>query len=71
MATYTSSPQQETNFLEEDDDTGSDEGVNNAIILESHGQDTDTHYGSPPEHKTQPQVELDTMPEEEEPQMKE
>ena len=71
MATNTSSPQQETNFLEEDDDTGSDEGVNNAIILESHGQDTDTHYGSPPEHKTQPQVELDTMPEEEEPQMKE
>ena len=71
MATNTSSPQQETNFLEEDDDTGSDEEVNNAIILESHGQDTDTHYGSPPEHKTQPQVELDTMPEEEEPQMKE
>ena len=52
MATNTSSPQQEDNLLEEDDDTGSDEEVNNAIVLESHRQDTGAHYGSPPEHKT-------------------
>ena len=42
VATNTSSPQQEANFLEEDDDAGSDEEANNAIILESHGQDTGT-----------------------------
>ena len=29
------------------------------------------HYGSPPEHNTQPQDELETIPEEEEPQAKE
>ena len=46
VATNTSSPQQEANFLEEDNDTGSDEEVNNAIILESHGQDTGAHYDS-------------------------
>ena len=71
VVTNTSSPQQEANFLEEDDNAGSDEEANNAIILESHGQDTSTHYGSPPECKNQPQEELDTIPEEEEPQMKE
>ena len=71
MATNTSSLQQETNLLEEDDDTGSDEEVNNAIVLESHGQDTCTHYRSPPECNTQPQDELETIPEEEEPQMEE
>ena len=32
VATNTSSPQQEANFLEEDGDTGSDEEANNAII---------------------------------------
>ena len=71
MATNTSNPQQEANFLEEDDDAGSDEEVNNAIIPESHGQDTGTHYVSPPKCKNQPQDELDTIPEEEDPQMKE
>ena len=71
VATNTSSLQQEANFLEEDNDAGSDEEANIAIILESHGQDTGVHYGSPPEHKTQPQEELDTIPEEEEPQAKE
>ena len=69
VATNTSSPQQEVNILVEDDDTGSDEEVNNAIVPESHEQDTGAHYRSPPEHKTQPQDELDTIPEEEEPQM--
>ena len=71
MATNTSSLQQEANLLEEDDDTGSDEEVNNAIVLESHGQDTGVHYRSPPECNTQPQDELETIPEEEEPQMEE
>ena len=71
VATNTSSPQQEANLLEEDDDTGSDEEVYNTIVPESHRQDTGAHYRSPPEHKTQPQDELDTIPEEEEPQMEE
>ena len=65
VATNTSSLQQEANLLEEDDDAGSDEEANNATILESHGQDTSMHYGSPP------QEELDTIPEEKEPQTKE
>ena len=67
----TSSLQQEANLLEEDDDTGSDEEVNNAIVLESHRQDTGMHYRSPPECNTQPQDELETIPEEEEPQTEE
>ena len=71
MATNTSSPQQEANFLEENDDTGSDEEDNNEIVPESHGQDTGVHYGSPPECNTQPQDELETIPEEEEPQTEE
>ena len=71
MATNTSSPQQEANLLEEDKDTGSDEEDNNEIVPESHGQDTGVHYGSPPDHNIQPQDELETIPEEEEPQMEE
>ena len=71
MATNTSSPQQEANFLEQDNDAGSDEEDNKAIIPESNGQDTGTHYGSPVGHNIQPQDELDTIPEEEEPQMEE
>ena len=50
VATNTSSPQQEANFLEQDDDAGSDEEDNKASVLESNGQDTSTHYGSPPGH---------------------
>ena len=69
VATNTSSPQQEANFLEEDDDTGNDEEVNNAIVPESNGQDTSAYYINPSEHNTQPQEELETIPEEEEPQM--
>ena len=72
MSTNTSNSQQEANFLEEDDDAGSDEEANNQTIPESHEQDTGTHYDSPPKHKSQPHDELDTIPEEEEePQMKE
>ena len=71
MATNTSSLQQEANFLEDDDDAGSDEEANNAITLEPYGKDTSVHYSTPPKCKTQPQEELDTIPEEEEPQTKE
>ena len=71
MATNTSSLQQEANFLEEDVNAVSDEEANNAITPEPHGKDTGVHYGSPPKCKNQPQEELDTIPEEEEPQMKE
>ena len=71
MATNTSSPQQEANLLEEDDDIGREEEVNNAIIPESHEHDTGEHYGSPQECNIQPQDELETIPEEEEPQMEE
>ena len=44
VATNTSSPQQEANLLEEDNDVGSDEEVNNAIVPESNGQDTSAYY---------------------------
>ena len=71
MATNTSRPQQEANFLEEDDNTGSDKEAENAIVPESNGQDTGTYYGSSSEHNFQPQDELETIPEEEEPQMEE
>ena len=73
VATGTSSLQQEANFLEQDDDAGSDEEDNEACVPESNGQDTGTHYRSPPGHKIQPQDELETIPEEEEvePQLEE
>ena len=48
VATNTSSPQQEANFLEEDDDADSYEETNNVIASEPHGEDTGIHYGSPP-----------------------
>ena len=69
--TNTSSPQQEANFLEQDDDVGSDEKDDKASVPESNGQDTSAHYGSPPGHNIQPQDELETIPEEEEPQTEE
>ena len=72
VATNTSSPQQEANFLEQDDDAGSDEEDNKASVPESNGQDTSTHYRSPLGYNIQPQDELETIPEEEvEPQMEE
>ena len=71
MATNTSSPQQEANFLEQDDDTGSDEEYNKAIVPESNGQDNRVHYGNPPGCNIQPQDGLETIPEEEEPQTEE
>ena len=72
MPANTSKSQQEANFLEEDDDAGSAEEVNNPITPESHQQDTGTHHNSPSECKGQLHDELDTIPEEEEePQMNE
>ena len=71
MATNTSSPQQEANFSEKDDDAGSDEEADNAIVPESNGQDIGAYYGSSSEHNIQPQDELETIPEEEEPQTEE
>ena len=38
VATNTSSPQQEANFLEQDDDAGNDEEDNEASVPESNGQ---------------------------------
>ena len=71
VATNTSNPQQEANFLEQDDDAGSDEEDNEAIVPESNGQDTSMHYGSPQGYNIQPQDKLETIPEEEEPQTEE
>ena len=71
VATNTSRPQQEANFLEEDDDAGSDEEAENAIVPKSNRQDTGVYYGSSSEHNFQPQDELETIPEEEEPQTEE
>ena len=71
MATNTSSPQQEANFLEQDDNAGSDVEDDKASVPESNGQDTSVHYGSPPGHNIQPQDELETIPEEEKPQTEE
>ena len=68
MATNTSSPQQEANFLEQDEE---DDEVR---IPESNGQETGMYGTSPTEHNTQYQDELETIPEEEEeedPQMAE
>ena len=71
VATNTSSPQQEANFLDEDDDANSDKEADNTNVPESDGQDTSAYYGSSSEHNFQPQDELETIPEEEEPQMEE
>ena len=67
MATNTSSPQQEANFLEQDEED------NEVRVLESNGQDTHAYGISPTEHDIQYQDELETIPEEEEedPQMAE
>ena len=68
MPANTSNSQQEANFLE-DDNAGNNEEVSDPIIPESHEQDTGVHHNSPPD--CQNQVELDTIPEEEEPEMEE
>ena len=60
VATNTSSPQQEANFVEQDDRDGE------ARVLESNGQDTGEYGANPTEHDIQYQDELETIPEEEE-----
>ena len=70
MSTNTSDPQQEANFLE-GNDAGSNEEDKDPIILQSHKQDAGPHHNSPSDSQIQPQDELDTIPEEEEPQMEE
>ena len=68
MATNTSSPQQEANFLEQDEE---DDEVR---VPESNGKDTGMHGISPIEHNIQYQDQLATIPEEgeeEDPQMAE
>ena len=67
VATNTSSPQQEANFLDQDKDADSEEEDDKVSVPESNGQDTSTCYESSPRHTTQPQDELETIPEEEEP----
>ena len=64
----TSNSQQEADFLK-DDNADNNEEVNDPIIPESHEHDTGVHHNSPPECQNQPQVELDTIPEEEELEM--
>ena len=72
MSTNTSNSQQEANFLEVDEDAGSNEEASKPKTPESHEQDTGTHHDSPSEYQGQLHDELDTIPEEEEePQMNE
>ena len=68
MPANTSNSQQKANFLE-DDDAGSNEEVNNLIIPKSHEQDTGIDHNSPPDCQNQPQLQLDTILEEEELEM--
>ena len=73
MATNTSSPQQEANFLEQDEDAGINGKDGDIGLPESNSQDTSVHHASPSGHNIQYQDELETIPEEEEenPQMEE
>ena len=73
VATNTSSPLQEANFLEQDDDAGINEEDGDISVPESNSHDTGAHHTSPPGHIIQYQDELETIPEEEEeePQMEE
>ena len=73
MVTNTSSPQQEANFLEQDDNVNIDEEDDEVRVPESNGHNTGAHYASSPGLNIQPQGKLETIPEEEEedPQMAE
>ena len=64
VVTNTSSPQQEANFLEQDEED------DEARVLESNGQDTGVYGTNPTEQYIQYQEELETIPEED-PQMAE
>ena len=65
-----STPQQEANYLEDDDDISNDE-ASNPTILESHEQDTGLYHNSPFDCQTQPQDELAMILEEEEQEVEE
>ena len=67
MTTNTSSPQQEANFLEKDDDVDIDE----VRVPESNDQDTGAYCASPSGHNIQYQDKLEAIPEEGDPQMEE
>ena len=67
--TNTSTPQQEANYLEEDDAISNDK-ASNTTIPESHEQDTGIHHNSPSDRQTQPQDELAMIPEEQQQQQK-
>ena len=56
MATSTSSPQQEANFLEQDEED------NEVRVPESNGQDTSVYGASPSERNFQYQDKLETIP---------
>ena len=60
MATNTSSPQQTTNFIEQDDEH------DEVKVQESNGHDTSENSPNHPEHDIQYQDELETILEEEE-----
>ena len=60
MATNTSSPWQEANFLEQDEED------NEVRVLESNGKDTGAYGTNPTEPNIQYQDKLETIPEEEE-----
>ena len=65
VLTNTSTPQQETNYLEDDDAINTEE-ASNPTKPESHEKDTGLHHDSPSDRQTLPQDELATIPEEEE-----
>ena len=64
-STNTPTPQQEANYLE-DDNAVSNDKASNPTIPESHEQDTSVYHNSPSDHQTQPQDKLATIPEEDE-----
>ena len=66
MATNTSSPQQEANFLEQDDIVDIDEEDDGVRVPESDHLDTSVYCTSPSGQDLQYQEELETIPEEEE-----
>ena len=70
MSINTSTPQQDTNYLEDDDAINTEE-ASSPTKPESHEQDTGVHHESPSDHQTQPQEELATIPEGEEEEDKE
>ena len=70
VATNTSNPQQEANFLEQDEYVDIDDEDNVVRVLESDGQDTGAYGPSPSGHDIQYQDKLETIPKkEEDPQM--